>query len=84
MPTFIAEFSFRFCWFVFDVNQLKVKFADYYVISKTDFEYINCIINSEDYFSKSIIMCIFLCNVFGFERHCSSMQSYKITWVGRS
>ena len=32
--SFIAEISFRFCCFVFDVNLLKVKFANYYAIKK--------------------------------------------------
>ena len=36
----IATFSFRFCCFVFDVNQLKDKFADNYAITKPDYELI--------------------------------------------
>ena len=33
--SFIAELSFRFCCFVFDVKQvLKVKFDVYYVMTK--------------------------------------------------
>ena len=33
--SFIAEFSFRFCCFVFDVKQLlKVKFVVYYIMTK--------------------------------------------------
>ena len=34
----IVKFSFRFCCFVFGINQLKVKFVDYYVMAETDFE----------------------------------------------
>ena len=57
---FIAEFSFRFCCFVFDINQLKVKFADYYAITKKGLR-INSLItvNAAHYFSNTIIMCIF-------------------------
>ena len=33
--SFIGEFSLRFCCFVFDLNQLKVKFAFHYAITKT-------------------------------------------------
>ena len=34
--SFIAEFSFPFCCFVFYINEMKVKFADHYAITKTD------------------------------------------------
>ena len=36
--SFVASFSFRFRCFVFDVNQLKVKFAYHYAITKPDYE----------------------------------------------
>ena len=36
--SFITKFSFLFCCLVFDINQLKVKFADHYAITKTDSE----------------------------------------------
>ena len=35
--SFIADFSYRFCCFVFDVKQIfKVKFVVYYVMTKMD------------------------------------------------
>ena len=39
--SFITEFSFPFCCFVFDINQLNVKFVDHYAITKIDSEYIH-------------------------------------------
>ena len=32
--SFIAEFSFPLCCFVFDINRLKVKFAHHYAITQ--------------------------------------------------
>ena len=34
--SFSSVSPFLFCCFVFDINQLKVKFVDHYAITKTD------------------------------------------------
>ena len=70
--SFMAEFSLRFCCFVFDVNQLKVKLAAHYAIIKkrTTNNFIAYqLVKTTHYFSKAIIMCTFYVIISDFERH---------------
>ena len=83
-----------FAVFVFDVNQLNVKFVDHYAITQTDCEKKkHCIIISKDsaLFWQNNYNVYFLHNIFRFERHCFFLHfiscktiktDSKITWLG--